>query len=242
MSFFRTFYLMISILIQMQTMATPLCLRENLKKAQEGDYIVTMQNKTYTLLHISEKSQEFLTLEEITLPEGRASQRGYDWQGWKQWVSDAAPGNCSWVKYQIHLPSGQMQQFFSFTKNAWINLSQADNFLSTLLNLNLQKIPYHQQKKVGAFNQRRIWQPRLIFEGKEVPGVSFDAWQARWPRDGSELSMKTMTIYLPEDNDAYPAYFPYWLQIQGKLAKAKIRIIDSGKNLSSPQAPIPNNG
>ncbi len=93
-------------------------------------------------------------------------------------------------------------------------------------------------KPFSGPDMRPVWQPRLIIEGKPDDGVAFDAWRADWPRDGSDLSNKTIEIYLPKDNQSYPSYFPYWLQINGTAGKAKIRIIDSGSNLQSPKPPL----
>ena len=46
-------------------------LRDNLKKAKKGDYIVTTQSKNYTLLHIYDKQDSSLSIEEITVPPVR---------------------------------------------------------------------------------------------------------------------------------------------------------------------------
>ena len=51
---------------------------------------------------------------------------------------------------------------------------------------------------------------------------------------GADLSNKTIEIYLPRNSQIYPTYFPYWLQVNGVAGKAKIRIIDSGSRLKSP--------
>ena len=206
-----------------------LLLRDNLKKAKSGDFIVTAQNKTCTLLLIKEKTQEKLTLEEITIPSSRK-----DRLSWKEWVQNGAPHHTSWVMYEINLATGKMEKYYSYTKNAWFEIPEADNFLTTLLNLSLNKIPQNKRKKVGppptdsAHDWRRIWQPKMVVDGQTIQGVSFDAWRTRWPNDGSELAGKVIEVYVPEENDKYPSYFPYWLQIKGMIGKAKIRIIDSG--------------
>lgn len=215
--------------------AEVLFLRDNLQKAQKGDYIVVSSNKTLTLMHIQNKQNHVLTVEEIAVPE---SKRPIKFT-WKEWVSQGAPGNTSWVMFDVDLRNGQMMRYYSFTKKNWYEIPDADNFLSKLLNLKFTKIPDGARKRIGPKSStgpelRPFWQPRMIVEGHPVQGVVFDAWRTKWPKDGTDLSGRTIEVYLPRDSQRYPAYFPYWLQINGALAKAKIRIIDSGSQLHSP--------
>lgn len=213
-------------------------LRNNLTKAQRGDYLVTAQHKNYTVLLIRSKDADNLSIDEITLPMGRKSL-GKDFS-WRKWVESGAPGNTCWVMYTIHLPSGSLKHAFSFTKNQWFTIPKSQDFLSTLLNLPLKLIPERERKKVGpppasdSTDRRSIWQPQMFVEGQQIKGVAFNAFRTRWPKDGSELSGRIIEVYLPKDSDRYPAHFPYWLQINGMVGKAKVRIIDSGNNLFSP--------
>jgi hypothetical protein len=215
--------------------AEELFLRNNLQRAQPGDYLVISANKTQTLMHIYDKQDQILTIEEIAVPEGKRASN----ISWKEWVRQGAPGNTSWVMFDIDLRTGQMIRYYSFTKRNWFEIPNADNFLSKLLNLKFTKIPDNARKRIGPKihsgpELRSLWQPRMIVEGKTITGIKFDAWRTKWPRDGSDLSGKTIEVYLP--HDSYPAYFPYWLQINGAIGKAKIRIIDSGSQLQSPRS------
>ncbi len=218
--------------------ADDLFLKDNLQRAQPGDYIVISSNKTQTLMHIYAKNNQILTVEEIAVPE---SKRSTD-LNWKEWVRQGAPENTSWVMFDIDLRTGQMLRYYSFTKKNWFEIPDADNFLSKLLNLKFTKIPDNARKRVGPKptsgpDFRPLWQPRMIMEGKPIQGVAFDAWRTKWPSDGSDLSGKAIEVYLPHDSQRYPAYFPYWLQINGIVGKAKVRIIDSGSQLKSPKKP-----
>ena len=208
-------------------------LLNNLQRAQKGDYIVTAQGKNLTLLHIYDRQQDKLTIEEITAP-ARPVQKSYN--SWKQWIHQKAPFHTSWVMYAVDLKNGKMLSYYSLTKNAWYDMCQADNFLTTLLNLDLQPILPKNRKKIG--NSRKIWQPKIIVESKEIPDVEFDAWRTMWPKDQTELAGKTVDVYLPQQSDKYPSYFPYWLEISGFVGNAKIRIIDSGSGMISPSAPL----
>jgi hypothetical protein len=221
--------------------ASPLYLRDNLKLAKTGDYIVTAQNKNYTLLHIYDRKNDTMTIEEITVPSNRFPRSIHSW---KQWISQRAPGNTSWVMYTLNVTTGQMLEFYSLSKNAYYDTSQADSFLTTLLNLRLDPVLLEDRKRVGIppfpgmTDRRPFWQPRMIVDGQEVRGVAFSAWQTEWPRDGSDLEGKFIEVYVPEKNDFYPSYFPYWLQISGMIGSAKIRIVDSGSQMQSPAPPI----
>lgn len=221
--------------------ADELYLRDNLKLAQKGDYLVTAQGKMATLLHIFERSPHSLAIEEISIP---IAQIPCSFKNWKQWMGLGAPGNTSWVLYLIELSSGHMLQCYSMTRSAWVKIPQADNFLSTLLNLRFSLVPDWQKKKagppplVGVPDRRPAWQPRMFIEGQEIKGVPFNVWRAYWPKDNTILSEKTIEVYLPQDNSRYPSYFPYWLQISGVVGKAQIHIIDSGHEMTS-SASIP---
>lgn len=221
--------------------ADEIFLRNNLTKARPGDYLVTAQNKNYTVLLIRSKDAENISIDEITLPMARKpAEKNFSW---RKWVESGSPGNTCWVMYTIHLPSGSVQNAFSFTKNEWFSIPQSQSFLSTLLNLHLKSIPESERKKVGpppasdSIDRRSIWQPPMNVDGQTIKGVVFDAWRTHWPKDNSELSGRTIEVYLPKDSQQYPAYFPYWLQIHGMIGKAKVRIIDSGSNLPSPKPP-----
>lgn len=215
--------------------ADSLVLKQNLRQAKQGDYIVTAQGKTYTLLHVFAKTEEALTIEEISVPISRYTLPN---GAWKDWIAQGAPNYTSWVMYSIDLSTGQIKKFYSFSQSGWHELSSIDNFLSTLLNLELVLIPDQERKKVGR-SSKEIWQPNLVFEGRKIPGVEFQAWMTRWPNDGTELACKSIEIYVPLESAKYPSYFPYWLQISGMVGKAKVRIVDSGTQMTSPKPPLP---
>lgn len=228
--------------LPLQATENELLLRDNLQRAQPGDFIVTLQNKNNTLLLVRSKDENYIGIDEITVPSTRIPQKGFSW---RNWVEKGAPGSTCWVMYMIHLPTGTIQQTYSFTKKEWVTVPQSQNFLSTLLNLQLHLVSEGDRKKVGpppskdSPDRRNVWQPQLIVDGQKIPGIKFNAWRTRWPKDTTELSGRTIEVYLPADSVKYPSYFPYWLQISGMIGKAKVRIIDSGSQLYS-SAKVPN--
>ena len=214
-----------------------LYLKDNLKQARIGDYIVTSACKNLTLLHIYDKNDSILTIEEISVPQK------YRPDNWKSWVSSNAPKHSQWVLYEINLQTGRRIRSYSFTKGYWFEIADSDDLLSKILNLKLTKIPESSRKKIGPKpksgpDMRLTWQPTLIHDGKAIRGISFDAWRTKWPIDQSDLSGKLIEVYVPQDNQRFPSYFPYWLQIHGAMGKANIRIIDSGTQLQSNKLPL----
>lgn len=215
-----------------------LILKNKLNEAKAGDYIVTAQGRLYTLLHVYSKEGNKLILEEINVPQSNIDLNNFSW---RKWVESGAPGNSSWVMYQVNLSDGTMSQPYSFSANRFYLIPESDNFLTQLLNLKMTLVPANERKKAGAPpdngapDWRPLWQPPLIFEGRTIQNAFFNAFKARWPRDNSELSGKVIVAYLPDSQQQVPSYFPYWLEVSGLVGKAKIRIIDSGTGLVSPK-------
>lgn len=210
-------------------------LLKNLREAKAGDFVVTAQGKFYTLFHIYKVTPPLIIIEEVTIPISLAKQI----TSWRQWLENYAPFNSSWIIYEINLSSGSLQNYFSFTKKGWFDVPKTESFFYQLLHLKLKPIALKERKKIGLRprenqeDERAIWQPQLVIDGGIIPSVHFDAYQAKWPKDGSLFSNKTIEIYFPPKE--YPIHFPYLLQVRGLAHQAEMRIIDSGSYLRSPQ-------
>lgn len=235
-AFFLSFFLALSLGFSLPAEEYFLFLRDNLRKARKGDFIVTVQGKNYSLLHIYAKKSENLTIEEISIPIAKVPKQNFSWSSW---VETGACGYSSRVIYTVDLASGQMKNFYTFMRGNWYEMSPKEAFLPTLLNLRFGFVQPEARRHVGmpmsagAKDKRPLWHPRMVVNGQAVEGVRFDVWKTTWPKDGSELSGKTIEVYLPEEGYGYPAYFPYWLQISGLVGSAKVRIVDSGTGLNS---------
>lgn len=204
-------------------------LRENLKKAKTGDYLVSMQNKTLTLFRIDKTDANSLFIEEISIPAAKFQSERCSFRAWYE---QGSPRSSSKHLYEIDLTTGAILNSFIFSNHEWYKKPLSNVFLSTLLSLRLYPVPFNERKKTGRVSSA-IWHPRLKFEGQIIENVPFTAWRTKWPDDKSELSGKTIEIYTPDDSELYPSYLPYWLEISGMMGNAKIRIIDSGRNLNS---------
>lgn len=233
-------FLMVLFFAFSMSLEASLLLRDNFGRAQKGDFIVVAQGKNYSLLHIYAKGPNELTIEEISIPSSKVPKKDFSW---KSWVQNGAMGCSSRVIYMIDPATGQIKNFYTLRHGRWHEMSPQSNFLPTLLNLQFNYVPPSQRRRVGinfaAEGGRTLWQPKMIVNGSTLEGVQFNAWKATWPKDGSDLSGKTIEVYLPEEDTSYPAYFPYWLQISGLVGNAKIRIVDSGSQLTSSLPNIP---
>lgn len=241
-------FLFFLLLVCSTAAASEVCLKDKLAQANAGSFLVLEQNKTFTLFHIHQRKETSLVIEEVSIPAATFARNPMNW---RMWFESGAPGHTCWTMSQIDLTTGNFEAAFSFTHKGWIDMSQSNPFLTTLLNLKFQEIPAMERKKVGLAppyhkaDQRPLWNPRLVMNGQIIPYVPFRAYKARWPSDGSELSRKIVEIYLPESETAdqgsisYPIYFPYWLEVEGKIGSAKVRVVDSGMEAQSPRGSFP---
>lgn len=213
-----------------------------MQEATPGSYLVTFQNKNFTFIHIYDKNDRYLTLEEISIPASRI-KGGMDW---KQWFETGGMGHTSWIMSHLNLNTGHFEAAYSFTKRGWIDIKEADHYMSTLLNLTFYSISEDCRRKIGPppgygkQDERPVWHPRLVVDGILLSDVNFKGWKTRWPNDRSDLSKKKIEIYLPEKMEActYPTFFPYWIEVEGKLASGRLRVIDSGQWAKSPMPQI----
>lgn len=212
-------------------------LLSSLKEARAGDYVVTNQNRMFTLLHLLQVEKEFIILEEVTIPERTFSRHC---QPWKSWMSKGAQGHSSWLLYEVRLDTGRLVHCFSVTKNRWIDVSQGNEFLSTLLGMKWSFVPESKRRRMGppqpgVTDHRPLWAPRLRVNDQPRSSIAFDVWSSRWPMDGSDLSGLEIEVYLPQKGQGIPTAFPSWLEVKGALAQAKIRVHSCGTEMKSTQ-------
>lgn len=227
--------------MEVSPVCSPLLLNK-IQQAKAGDYLVIKRNSTLTLMHIFDLKNDSVSIEELIIPEYKFSPLKLSW---KEWLKNGAPRHSSWIGYEINIRNGMITELYSFNKQAHLQIHQMDSFISTLLKLPFAIVPEENRKKIGPppshgkIDTRNLWQPSLIFEGEAIHEVAFDAYQAYWPQDNSELSGKQIEIFLPSTDGPFPSYLPYWLHIDDYLINARFRIIDSGTDLESPQKAIP---
>ena len=215
--------------------ATTQSLQDRLVRARVGDFIVTEQDKHYSLLFVRSLTQESIVLEEVSISQAKLNLKQIDWQGW---LKQKAPGHTSWTLLEIDCKTGALIECFSYSKMGWLVLDEQEQFLTRLLTLPLSPVPKTARKKIGPppsggeLDRRSIWNPPLVVEGKKRAKPSFEVWQTKWPADGTLLSLCTLQLYFSAENPAFP--FPYWLEVQSPHYTFKMRTIDSGHGLTSP--------
>jgi hypothetical protein len=221
--------------------ATPHSLQEKFSQAQAGDYIVTAQDGNYSILSIRMVTAETLLLEEISIPEKLIDPKK---TSWKQWVSEKALGNTSWILFEIDRKSGTLVECFSYSKNGWLYLDRSELFLMQLLTLPLSPVAAADRKKIGqppaadVEDTRALWAPPLVIEGRRMQKPQFDVVKTRWPEDGSPLSLCAIELYFSKELPTFP--FPFWMEVHSAHYNVKIRAVDAGHQLLSPMTgPMP---
>jgi hypothetical protein len=216
-------------------------LKETFAEARAGDYFATQQGKTYSLLLIRECSSPKMIIEEITIPAVQFDKQNLSF---REWLDEGAPGHTLWTVSQIHLESGKFEECYSYVHKGWLDLSEGSHFLSTLLNLEFHPIKKDDRKmvgfppKYGMEDKRTPWAPPIVWEGGRVHSPC-SAYYTRWPNDYSEIAKRKIEVYFPDDPQVAASYFPYWIEVDGKVTTFQLRVIDSGTNLFSNQHDMP---
>lgn len=209
-----------------------------MKKGEKGDYAVYERGKLHSFLHIREKTASCLILEEIIYPsyiEKTLNNR-------QTWINKGAKGSVSWNAYEICLKTGALLEAFSYTKGAFLKVNQDAHLFSKLFYYPLEELPQKDRKKIGPApredepDRRAFWKPSFIHEKKTISDPIYSVYFCKWPVDNSPLSSKKITLYFSR-KPFTP--FPCWIEIQGDHASIHTKIVDSGKNFSSPIQKLP---
>lgn len=236
--------LFIFLFLSISTFAYPgdISLADSLKNAKKGDFVVTCQNKNFTLFHVFDVHDSTLVIEEISAP---LTERKEIKSNWQEWIDKKAPGNTSWIMYELDLGSKKIEDIYSYSQKSWQKIYAGDQIFPTLINLKFSPLEDEKRKKAGPkplpemVDDRPLWQPPIYSNGKKIKGISSLAYKAYWPADSSDLAGKKIEIYLPKKNESVPSYFPFWIQVSNQFAQTKLRVIDSGFNLKSPHTHFP---
>ncbi len=227
------------LLLTLSLVAAPFRLKERVEKARPGDYMVTEAGKTITVLTVRAVSPHSLILEEISAPTQNLKPRP---ESWPEWVKEGAPGHTSWSMVEIDPSSGQLLECFSFSRSAWLQLTQKESLIATLLDLPMKKVASENQLKIGPPPMsgepdfRKNWAPPFVFEGKNLEAPKFEVYETVWPKDESELAGQDVMLYFDLEK-GLP--FPFWVQVQTSHATAAMKTIDAGKNLPQIHRKIP---
>lgn len=227
---FAFFLIALSPLSAKEELAGKQLLAELGASAKPGQYMVLSLNRHYNFLKIIGLDAQKLVLEEIAISWSKRDRQKEDW---KQWRQRGAPGNHLWLETTIDLQTGEILSTYSHTHQSLVSSEKRENFFSTLLTLKAQKIPQERRRKLGpapkidSKDTRPLWQPKLVFEGKELQSASFEAFEAQWPKDRSELSGKRLFFYLPQRTSA-PAFLPHFIEVSALAANSVVQAVDSG--------------
>jgi hypothetical protein len=207
-------------------------LKDKITNGNTGDYVVTEQGGTSSVLIIRSLNSTHLILEEIDVPT--LIRKSAD-KNWKEWVAQEAPGHTAWITYIIDVKTNQLQECYSHSQGIWLPTKDADHFLPRLLTLPLQKTSQEQRKRIGPppvsgeEDRRSIWNPSVIIEGKKLDKAAITAWNTKWPSDGSLISNCEIELYFSS------LAFPVWIEVRSPHYKASLRAIDAGHGMLSPR-------
>lgn len=219
--------------------SSPFRLKERVERAKPGDYIVTEAGKMITLLSIRSVHPNSLVIEEISAPTQNLKKRP---DSWVDWIKANAPGHTSWSMVEIDPQTGSLLECFSFSRSCWVQLSQKESLISTLLHLPMQKVSVDKQHKIGPPPMngepdfRKVWTPPFVYEGKKIDSPPFVVYETTWPKDDSELAGEKVLLYFDLEKKLP---FPFWIQVETAHATAALRTLDSGKNLPAIYRKIP---
>jgi len=143
---------------------------------------------------------------------------------------------------EIDLNSGQILECYSFSRSAWMHLSQKESLIATLTHLPLKQVALEKRRRIGPPpmsgepDYRKIWNPPLIVEGEKQENAQFDVFETTWPADGTDLSGKEVSLYFDKEKK-FP--LPFWIQVETSHLIGSLRTIDSGTNLPSIHRSMP---
>ncbi|HSX37867.1 MAG TPA: hypothetical protein VLE95_03455 [Chlamydiales bacterium] len=213
--------------------------QDRLSIASNGDYLVMEGGKMITLLSIRSINPTSFVLEEVSAPVENLQTRP---SSWHEWIKGKAPGHTSWSMFEIQRSNGEILECYSFTRGAWIQLSTKESLIATLLSLSLTPVSHENRRKIGPppsqgeMDNRKIWSPPALFEGKKQEGMQFDVYETVWPKDQTPFSGNTVLLYFDKEG-RFP--FPFWIQVEASHANLALRTIDTGKHCPSPYRKFP---
>ncbi len=210
-------------------------LRDKFARAQVGDYIVTEQDKNYSILLIKDKQDQLITFEEISFPENSIQPKKTSWQ---TYLNQQAPQHSSWILFEMSLLTGEIIECYSISQRSWITFEDMEHFLSKFFCLPFAEVESKDRKRVRPppkdheDDHRSLWAPPLFIEGKKKEKPLFSVHRAKWTQDGSLLSNCNIEMFFYEDDPLYP--FPIWIEVNNGHYGFKIRAQDTGRGLQSP--------
>jgi len=211
----------------------PFTLGDRISEGSKGDFIVTEQDKNYSLLLIREKTPDAIVFEEVSIPRHKIHLPGMDWV---DWMGLGAPGHSSWIQFEIDSRDLKLVECYSRSKKAWLYPESSEHFFAKLLSLKLTPVPKEEVRKIGPApisdepDQRPVWTPALFVEQKKTK-IPSETVRTYWPKDDTPLSVCRITLYFPS-KESTP--FPVWIEANNGHFNYSIRGIHFGKGLKSP--------
>ena len=223
------YYILYFFLLCVYTPLSAFKLVDQLALGQQGEYIVIQHEHHLVLLHLSQRSQEVVTLEELCIPLALKAKLQCQWQAWLQ---QGALGHTCWNRIEIKLPQAVIS-VYSVDQQKELSSSNVESYILNILLTQPLKRSLSQEKKVRMYPYQHcccLWTKPLAAE--EETKCTLVAWTLDWPQDSSEFAGQTVELYLPSDQDRskhhLTCYVPYWIHLYGRVAQVKMRVVEAG--------------
>ena len=149
-------------------------LKDKLLQAETQDFIVTSLDKNYTILAIKKKTNDFLVIDEICIPQNRIANLDLKKIDFREIlkISKNEDENLysSYITYLIDIKNDKLVNSYSYTRDAY--LSNGSNFfMHKLFSLKMNFIKEENRRKIGPkpmgdeMDTRKLWSPMVKYDG-----------------------------------------------------------------------------
>lgn len=212
-----------------------------IQRGRTGDFAIFSQGKSYSLVRIHAISQNALIFEELSIPHSQWKRVKADFaQSWQDWYRAGAPFVTSWEMKEYTLPSGQLQEGFSFSQKSWIQLQSERDVLKMLLSQSFSPLSLSEYSRIGSSSSSTreetysIWVPPA-FAKKYPEKLSFiRGWKTSWSEK------QKLVLYFCENTDSNLATaLPLFISWKRKSTQKNFVWIDGGRDLPSYHSFLP---
>jgi hypothetical protein len=189
--------------------------------AQKGDLVVFDLKDSLQIIEIAAKDEKTTELRIIGATKDILSRHNFSSP--LQWHSHGCPDM-------------QFEEYITIEGTSTIQSSlSCAQWLTTLLKLDLYKIPQEARKRRGSsikndeIDLRSLWNPPITLDGNSQI-EQCEAFSTKWPEDGSQMSSRMIILYFPTSQNL-PQALPFW--IESPSSSFHVAVLDSRKGPSN---------
>ena len=200
-----------------------------LNSLESGSCIIYELPQSVIAITVTKKDTHQVSLEAVTATKDVLNRENM--ASYLAWCHAGMPSASFRDELTFSLPDGKLAKTSSTVHNEW---------LLTLLQLSMEKVPSASRKRAGPTpmpgetDLRPVWQPRILVGGKRLDTIS-TAYSVHWPEDGTSLANKEIILYFPDSKEAVSG-LPYW--IESPSSQYKVYVVDSEKKGEAGSLPL----